>query len=90
MGLKLINLISSLTTLLIISMAFSSTRGILRSNNISPNDVYENQWALIIGINDYSDYDKLKYAVEDAKSIKTTLKTQSLQSMKTRKIFLIK
>ena len=60
------------------SMLFSEsvTRGLLRRSNISPLDVYSNQWALIIGVNQYPDFTPLKYAVEDAKSMKTTLMTQ--------------
>ena len=54
----------------------NTTRGLLRSNNISPMDIYANQWALIIGINKYRDFPQLKYAVEDAKSMKTLLTTQ--------------
>ena len=54
----------------------SITRGLLRNADISPTDIYENQWALIIGINEYHNFSQLKYAVEDAKSIKTTLMTQ--------------
>ena len=62
-----------------VSFLFSESmaRGLLRSSNILPADIYENQWALIIGINQYTDFEpKLKWAVEDAKSIKTTLMTQ--------------
>ena len=61
-----------------ISMLFpeSSTRGLLRNADISPTDVYENQWALIIGINQYPNFIPLKYAVADANSMKVTLMTQ--------------
>ena len=60
------------------AMLFSdnSTRGLLRNNNISPASIYSNQWALIIGVNEYPDFPQLKYAVEDAKSMKNTLMTQ--------------
>jgi uncharacterized caspase-like protein len=54
----------------------SITRGLLKNANISPTDVYENQWALIIGINQYPNFTQLKYAVEDANSMKVTLMTQ--------------
>ena len=54
----------------------NSVRGLLKSSNISPTDIYVNQWALIIGINQYKDFPQLKYAVEDAKSMKTLLSTQ--------------
>ena len=54
----------------------SITRGLLRNADISPTNVYENQWALIIGINQYSNFTHLKYAVDDANSMKITLMTQ--------------
>ena len=54
----------------------SITRGLLKNANISPIDVYENQWALIIGINQYPNFTPLKYAVDDANSMKVTLMTQ--------------
>jgi hypothetical protein len=38
--------------------------------------VYENQWALIICINQYPNFTPLKYAVADANSMKVTLMTQ--------------
>ena len=67
-------------TFTIISMSFihpeNTVRGLLRSSNISPADIYANQWALIIGINKYHDFPQLNYAVEDAKSMKTLLNTQ--------------
>ena len=56
--------------------AESITRGLLRRSNVKPMDLYSNQWALIIGVNQYPNFQQLKYAVEDAKSIKTTLLTQ--------------
>ena len=61
-----------------ISMLFpeSITRGLLRNADISPTDVYEDQCALIIGINQYSNFTPLKYAVDDANSMKVTLMTQ--------------
>ena len=54
----------------------NNVRGLLRSSDISPSDIYNNQWALIIGINQYKDFHQLNYAVEDAKSIQVTLMTQ--------------
>ena len=54
----------------------NTVRGLLKSSNISPADIYVNQWALIIGINQYKDFRQLNYAVEDAKSIQVTLMTQ--------------
>ena len=59
-----------------IVLAENTTRGLLSRSNIKPTDVYENQWALIIGINQYPNFTPLRYAVEDAKSMKTTLMTQ--------------
>ena len=35
--------------------------------------VYDNQWALIIGINEYQNEKKLDYATEDAKEIRNLL-----------------
>ena len=62
----------------IISMAFSenTVRGLLKSSNIAPSDIYTSQWALIVGIDNYHDFPQLNYAVEDAKSIKILLTTQ--------------
>jgi len=54
----------------------NTVRGLLRSSDIYPSDIYNNQWALIIGINKYHDFPQLNYAVADAKSIKTLLNTQ--------------
>ena len=54
----------------------NTVRGLLKSSNISPADIYANQWALIIGINKYHDFPQLNYAVEDARSMKILLNTQ--------------
>ena len=61
-----------------IAMIFpqNTVRGLLRSSNIAPADIYTNQWALIIGIDKYEDFPQLNYAVEDANSIRTLLTTQ--------------
>ena len=40
---------------------------------LEANDVNENSWALVIGINDYQNVRKLHYAVEDAMAIKNML-----------------
>ena len=37
------------------------------------DEIYENSWALVIGINDYQNVPKLHYAVEDAMAIKNML-----------------
>ncbi len=64
-------------TIILMSVGHSDTvRGLLRSSDISPTDIYNNQWALIIGINKYHDFPQLSYAVEDAKSMKILLNTQ--------------
>ena len=71
-----------MVSLFIISLSISIlfpesiTRGLLRNADISPTDVYENQWALIIGINQYPNFTPLKYAVDDAISMQVTLMTQ--------------
>ena len=64
--------------LMIIGFLYSTenVRGLLKNSNISLNDIYNNKWAVIIGINDYENLNPLQYAVEDAKSIKTLLTTQ--------------
>ena len=54
----------------------NTVRGLLKSSNIVPADIYTNQWALIIGIDKYQDFSQLNYAVEDAKSIQILLTTQ--------------
>ena len=43
------------------------------TQNISDGDIYDNSWALIIGINDYENVPDLHYAVEDALAIKNML-----------------
>jgi len=40
---------------------------------IASKDFYKNSWAVLIGIDDYQNVPKLKYAVKDAKALKTTL-----------------
>ena len=40
---------------------------------ITADDIYDNSWALIIGIDKYENVSSLDYAVEDAKSIKEML-----------------
>ena len=64
--------------ILTVSLSFSenTVRGLLKGSDISPADIYTNQWALIIGIDNYQDFPQLNYAVEDAKSIHTLLTTQ--------------
>ena len=41
--------------------------------DLSDSDVYDNSWALIVGINDYENVRGLNYAVEDALAIKNIL-----------------
>ena len=43
------------------------------TQNIGDGDIYDNSWALIIGINDYENVPDLHYAVEDALAIKNML-----------------
>jgi|GEM_PF-1863561 len=40
---------------------------------VSSKDFYENSWAVLIGIDDYLNVTKLKYAVKDAKGLKEVL-----------------
>jgi hypothetical protein len=40
---------------------------------VSTKDFYRNSWAVLIGINNYKNFPKLKYAVKDAKAIKEVL-----------------
>ena len=72
--------LASIFIFTIISMSVGNSentvRGLLRSSDISLSEIYNNQWALIIGINKYHDFPQLNYAVEDAKSMKTLLSTQ--------------
>ena len=41
--------------------------------SITTDDIYDNSWALIIGIDKYQNVKKLNYAVDDAESIKEIL-----------------
>ena len=41
--------------------------------SISRDDIYDNSWAVIIGINEYEHVDKLNYAVQDAEALKKLL-----------------
>ena len=40
---------------------------------VTTNDIYDNSWALIIGIDKYENIQRLHYAVDDAESIKDIL-----------------
>ena len=40
---------------------------------LTTDDIYDNSWALIIGIDKYENVHKLNYAVDDAESIKDIL-----------------
>ena len=42
-------------------------------SSITTEDIYDNSWALIIGIDKYQNVQKLNYAVDDAESIKEIL-----------------
>ena len=41
--------------------------------DLKDSDVYDNSWALIVGINDYEAVRDLNYAVEDALAVKNML-----------------
>ena len=41
--------------------------------DLSDSDVYDNSWALIIGINKYDNVRHLNYAIEDAMAVKNLL-----------------
>ena len=43
------------------------------SLSLDNSDIYDNSWALIIGINEYENIPELNYAVEDAIAIKNIL-----------------
>ena len=53
----------NLLSILLFSIGFS----------ITTEDIYDNSWALIIGIDKYQNVQKLNYAVDDAESIKKIL-----------------
>ena len=40
---------------------------------LTTEDIYDDSWAVIIGINEYEHVDKLNYAVQDAEAIKNLL-----------------
>jgi len=43
------------------------------SFGVSSSDIYDNSWALVIGIDKYENVQKLNYAVDDAESIRDIL-----------------
>ena len=47
--------------------------GFLISTNIDIDDVYDDSWALIIGINNYDFIEDLNYSIDDASDIKNML-----------------
>ena len=47
--------------------------GLGLTQSLGDGDIYDNSWALIIGINDYENVPDLHYAVEDALAIKNML-----------------
>ena len=55
---------------------------------LSKEDVYDESWALIVGIDKYDNIDNLDYAVEDAKSIRDLL-INNFQFKKENIIFLL-
>ena len=40
---------------------------------VSSSDIYDNSWALVIGIDKYENVQKLNYAVDDAESVRDIL-----------------
>ena len=40
---------------------------------IETNEIYDNSWALVVGINKYENVRPLNYAVDDASAIKNVL-----------------
>ena len=40
---------------------------------VTTDEIYDNSWAVIIGINEYEHVDKLNYAVQDAEAVKNLL-----------------
>ena len=46
---------------------------IAHSFAITTDEIYDNSWALIVGINNYENVQDLNYAVEDALAIKNLL-----------------
>ena len=47
--------------------------GISLSLDVNNTNIYDNSWALVVGINDYENVPDLHYAVEDALAIKNML-----------------
>ena len=47
--------------------------GISLSQDVNNTNIYDNSWALVVGINDYENVPDLHYAVEDALAIKNML-----------------
>ena len=50
--------------------------GLIFALDISDSDIYDNSWALVVGINNYENAPALSYAVEDALAIKNMLINQ--------------
>ena len=47
--------------------------GLGLTQSIGDGNIYDNSWALVVGINDYDNVPDLNYAVEDALAIKNML-----------------
>ena len=43
------------------------------SYSVSTSDIYDNSWALIIGIDEYEHVQNLSYAVKDAQSVRSMM-----------------
>ena len=50
--------------------------GLIFALNISDGNIYDNSWALVVGINNHQNAPDLSYAVEDALAIKNMLINQ--------------
>ena len=48
---------------------------------VTTDDIYDNSWAVIIGINEYEHVDQLNYAVQDAKEIRNLLSRIKLMKL---------
>lgn len=55
---------------------YAQERGFKQISGESSKGLYENSWAIVIGINEYQNAPKLKYAVNDAKGFANLLKTK--------------
>ena len=68
-----------LAALVLAASAFAQTRGagkvVTRLPSGDQLDLYDNSWAVIIGVNDYDKWPDLQYAVNDARAIRDRMLT---------------